>query len=342
VINHFTPRDLATLRELRERFLAGTAGAADYWKSPEHLELYDATFAERIGWKWDAVLDELRLRNWQPRSTRILDWGCGTGVAHRRVLEMWPQFSRLTLHDRSPQARLFAAARAQAAFPHLSVTWEPPAVDADTLLVVSHVINELPAAELDRLLHLARAAGEVIWVEAGTHLDSRRLIEVRERLRPEFTPVAPCTHSRPCGMLTTKNAPHWCHHFARPPSAIFQDARWAEFARELSIDLRSLPYSFLVLARSFHHDPGWSRVIGEPREAKGYARVLSCQAEGLAEYILQKRDVPGLFRAARKGELGPLHRWQVEHGKIVGVSEPAISPLPPPEPDADHVFPDGP
>jgi len=316
-MNHFTPHELATLRELRERFLAGTAGAADYWESPEHLDLYDATFGERIGWKWDAVLDELRLRGWRPRATRLLDWGCGTGVAHRRVLARWPQFPALALHDRSPRARLFSVEKAQLAFPELTVTWGAPAVTRETLLLVSHVINELAAKELEQLLDLARAAGEVIWVEAGTHADSRRLIDVRERLRDEFMPVAPCTHAGRCGLLAPKNAPHWCHHFAHPPSHIFQDARWAAFAREIGIDLRSVPYSFLVLARVRGMEAGYSRVIGEPRQAKGYTRVLSCQAEGVTEFVLQKRDAPELFRAARKDRLAPIYRWKLEGGKIL-------------------------
>lgn len=321
---HFTPADWRTLRDLRERFLAGTAGATDYWQSPEHLELYDRFYAERIGWKWDAVLAELRWRGWRTRSTRVLDWGCGTGIAHRRVLETWPQFTALALHDRSPRARMFATEKARREFPQIAIAADSPVATPDTLLLVSHVINELPAAELDRLLELARTAGEVIWVEAGTHADSRRLIEVRERLRDVFTPIAPCTHAARCGMLTTENAPHWCHHFARPPSAIFQDARWAEFAREIGIDLRSVPYSFLVLARAPAMAPGYSRIIGEPREAKGYAKVLSCQAEGVAEFILQKRDVPELFRAVRKGSLQPVYRWTMAEEKIVA-SEPLAS-----------------
>ena len=324
MIKYFSPHDLKTLRVLRERFLAGTAGAADYWQSPEHLELYDSTYAERIGWKWDAVLDELRLRGWRSRCTRILDWGCGTGIAHRRVLTTWPQFTALALHDRSPHARMFAAEKARREFPKLDVTWGAPTVTPETLLLVSHVINELPEAELKRLVELASAAGEVIWVEAGTHLDSRRLIGVRERLRDTFTPIAPCTHTARCGMLTEENAPHWCHHFARPPSAIFQDARWAEFAREIGIDLRSVPYSFLVLARTPTMPAGFSRIIGEPREAKGYARVLSCQAESVAEFVLQKRDMPEIFRAFRKGSFQPVYRWTMVGDKITA-AEPLAS-----------------
>ena len=318
-MKHWTPSQLAALRRLREGFIGGTAGAADYWRSDDELVLYDATFGERIGWKWDAVLHELALRGWQSWSRRVLDWGCGSGIAVRRVLAAWPQFEALALHDRSPLALRFATNRARAAFP--SVPIETGRVTAkDALLLLSHVINELSPAQLAALLEVAAQAREVIWVEAGTHADSRRLCEARDTLLSRgFAAIAPCTHSAHCGMLALENARHWCHHFAAPPAEAFQDARWAEFGRELGIDLRSLPYSFLVLTRdTVPMTAGFSRVIGEPREAKGYARVLSCQAQGVAEFMLQKRDALQLYRALHKRRGLPLYRWTIESGKITG------------------------
>lgn len=312
--------DLAILRKLRERFLAGTAGAADYWRSTEELALYDATFAERIGWKWDAVLRELALRGWQPRSRRVLDWGCGSGVAGRRVLANWPTLASYCTHDRSAQAMRFATEKVRAVFPQIEIS-SGREVGDDTLLLLSHVISELSARQLDELLEIAQRAGEIIWVEAGTHADSRRLIEVRERLT-EISPlavVAPCTHHAACGLLSAKNERHWCHHFARVPSEVFQDARWVEFGREMGIDLRSLPYSFLVLDRDAAPTPAdFSRVIGEAREFKGYAKVLSCHVNGVADLMLQKRDDPALHKAVLRGDEAPLFRWQLEAGKIIG------------------------
>ena len=326
----WTPQDIATLQKLRERFLNGTAGAADYWRSESDLALYDATFAERIGWKWDAVLRELTTRGWQPKSRAVLDWGCGTGVAGRRVLEHWPQMQSLALHDRSPLAEWCAMGKARARFPGVRVSKAPAHADPETLLVLSHVINELAPADYARLLRLARQVREVIWVEAGTHADSRRLIEAREALRPEFTPVAPCTHAAGCGLLKPENARHWCHSFAAPPSTVFQDARWAEWGREMGIDLRSLPYSFLVLERAAKPGPtGFSRVIGEPREGKGHLKVLSCQQEGVEEFALQKRDAPALFRELRKGAGPPVYHWNMEAGKIVGGERFSLQEAPP-------------
>ena len=320
-MSHWPSQQLATLRRLRERFLARTAGERDYWKSPDDIALYDSTFGERIGWKWDAVLADITARRWQPRSRHVVDWGCGSGIAGRRVLAQWPHLESLALHDRSRIACRFAAVRARAAHPQVDVR-EMRDIGPDTLLVLSHVLSELPPAALSSLLALARKAREIVWVEAGTHEDSRRLIsDVREVLLPEFAAVAPCTHQARCGMLSAENAPHWCHHFAPVPSGIFRDGKWMEFGRDLKIDLRSLPYSFLVLQRAADHTPmppGFSKVIGRPREATGYCKILSCQESGVRDFILQKRDAPELHRAFHKGTAESTCRWKLDAGRIVG------------------------
>lgn len=316
----WTSTQLAILSSLRERFLKGKVGE-DYWSSEDELALYDATFAQRISWKWDAVLRELHARNWRPQSRALFDWGCGSGIAARCVMAHWPQFASLTLHDRSPLALHFAAQRARDEHPAVAVRCAetlPP----DALLILSHVINELSPVAFAQLLKVVGQAREVIWVEAGTHADSRRLIGVREHLvgSSRFAAVAPCTHQKGCGMLAAQNAVHWCHHFAPSPSGAFQDAGWNQFSRELGIDLRSLPYSFLVVEQQRRAPPlalGSSRVIGRSRDFKGYSKVLSCQADGVTDYALQKRDAPQLLREVRKGTGLPIYTWTIEEGKIV-------------------------
>lgn len=316
---HFSSSELAVLRRLRARFLEGPAAGGDYWRSEEELSIYDETFAERIGWKWDAVLGELTARGWSPQARQVLDWGCGSGVASRRVLEHWDgRIQSVALHDRSPLAMRYAAGRLSGVEVRQGIA---PELLGESLLLVSHVLNELPEAELARLIELAGRARELIWVEPGTHAESRRLgAAVREPLRTAgFLPVAPCPHTAGCGMLDPENAWHWCHSFARPPSAVFQDARWSEFSRELGIDLRSLPYSFLVMQRPpATADPGMSRMIGHPREYKGFMKILSCQAEGVGELTLQKRDAPELWKAIEKGRGLPLYRWERNGERVTG------------------------
>src|SRR3569623_1539141 len=211
------------LDRLREGFLSGAAAEGVYWKSPDDLDQYDQTFGERIGWKWDAVLTEISARRWQPKGEALteLDWGCGSGVAGRRVIAHFGEtrFSRLFVWDHSPLARAFAASRAQAQFPSLAVSEYSentyagrtkraatgsgeaflPAAGKIDVLVVSHAINELDQAARDSLLALVRTARHLLWVEPGTHTLSRDLIALREKLRGEFRVVAPCTHNAVCG-----------------------------------------------------------------------------------------------------------------------------------------------
>lgn len=317
-----TAAELTLLAQLRARFLDGSNSGGGYWRTEAELALYDATFAQRIGWKWDAVLGELLLRGWKPQSPHLCDFGCGSGIASRRVLGAWEHFASLTVADVSPRAVQFAETKARVEFPAVAITGTSAeslsALVPGTLLLVSHVINELSPTARDHLLSLARQAGEVIWVEAGTHADSRALIAVREELRGDFAVIAPCTHGASCGMLPAENAPHWCHHFGRVPSHVFQDAGWAQLGRELGIDLRSLPYSFLVLSRSPSREaPGAARIIGHPREAKGRMEILACDSTGVAEVTLQKRDVPKLFKALQKGKAEAIQRWRVVEGKVL-------------------------
>ena len=338
--------DWAVLERLRGLFLSGGADRGPYWQSTAELANYDFTYAERIGWKWDAVLHELDHRGWKPPCAdgsanggrrsgdrdgtfAVLDWGCGSGVAGRRVVR-WlgeDRVSLLRLWDHSALAADFATEAAHARFPRLAVEHMTPGFLAGDepagILVISHVLNELPAAELLALRGLASRAAAIIWVEPGTQEVSRALIAVREQLRDRFRVVAPCTHGRACGLLAPENSRHWCHDFAAPLPGIFTDSDWVKFGQRAGIDLRSLPYSFLALERrqanpADEPDSGFSRVVGEPRIYKGFAKVLNCDASGVAELMLQKRDAPELFRQLRRPE-GPLiYRWTRIDPKILG------------------------
>ena len=342
----WTDIDWAALDRLRGRFLRGAAGHEAYWTSPGDLANYDFTFGERIGWKWDAVFRELDLRGWKPSCAAmfdrehpsasvdrsgpaVLDWGCGSGVAGRRVVR-WLGADRvavLRVWDRSALAAGFAAGAAHACFPGLTVEQLTPGFFAGNepigVLVISHVLNELPAGDLRALRGLASRASVILWVEPGTPEVSRALIEIREQLRGRFRLIAPCTHQAECGLLASANARHWCHHFAAPPPAIFADSNWVKFGQRAGIDLRSLPYSFLALERTARGPApagaaDLARVIGEPRVYKGFAKVLSCDAAGVRELTLQKRDAPELLRELRRPANPLVVHWTREGDKVVG------------------------
>ena len=268
------------------------------------------------------MLAELGERGWTPPDGPVLDYGCGTGVAGRRVTAWLTAQghapSQLLCRDRSQPAAHFAVRQAKEAFPEISV--EIAQLEAaPALLVVSHLVNELNADGLEQLLAIASRAQAVLWVEPGTVAVSRALIAVRERLLEALQPVAPCCHSFRCGMLAPGNERHWCHHFARVPRHVFQDSGWGRFAKTLEIDLGSAPFSYLVLERRGREatESGCSRIIGEPRHYKGFSKILSCQEDGVRELLLQKRDDPVLLKQMKK-DPGSLYRWERDADRIVG------------------------
>ena len=213
--------DWEVLDNLREKFLSGSAAEGPYWHTITDLECYDFTFGERIGWKWDAVLSELKLHGWTPpRAATILDWGCGSGVAGRRVVDFIgaADSPRLLLHDHSNLALDFAEHRGRAAYPHLLVerasTRFLRGTEPIDVLVISHVLNELNEIARAELAELLTRAQTVLWVEPGTHEVSRLLGTWREKLKPRFRAIAPCPHQDACGIFAAGNERHWCHFFA--------------------------------------------------------------------------------------------------------------------------------
>jgi hypothetical protein len=338
--------DWNALERLRGAFISGTAGRSVYWKSVSDLASYDASFGERIGWKWDAVLAELQWRGWQPPTGAVYDFGCGSGVAGRRVVQKWgvKHFPELRVQDRSSLAEQFALERAKSEFPELKADrFLPdesiPDASGSATLVISHVVSELAPAERTRLIEGLPRFDAVIWVEPGTHADSHALVEVREALRTRMRIIAPCTHGNACGLNAPGNEQHWCHSFGKPPGGVFADGDWVRFGQKMGIDLRSLPYSFLVLDRRPSAPPGTcesgeiSRILGHPRMYKGYAKLFNCRGQGVEEITFQRRVNPAMFKRLERGTHSSLFRWTLdgaavrqgsEVGEMAVIGEPGV------------------
>jgi hypothetical protein len=320
--------DWASLARHRERFLGGAQSYGPYWASAADLAAYDLTYGERIGWKWDAVLDELRMRGWKPPGGTVLDWGCGSGIAGRRVVGRFGAagFGSLALWDHSPAAIEFASDMARREFPGLATAAATTGfLDGDEpigLLILSHVLNELSPAALGEIRALVARSRAVIWTEPGSRDISRALGALRDEWVKDFRVVAPCTHANPCPILSPGNERHWCHHFAAPPSAIFADSDWVKFGRRAGIDLRSIPYSFVALDRDWVGAAGLSRVIGRPEHFKPYVRLLNCDEGGLAELMVMKRENPGLYKELDRTRRPLVYMWTREGLTVTGGTAP--------------------
>ena len=283
--------DWDRLRDLRDRFLNPEPFTEPYWSSQRLLKDYDCTLGARIGWKWDAVIEELKLRGWRPPSPFLTDIGCGTGIAARRMLAAFPGgFQQVTLWDPSPQAMSFARQKIRYEAPEVKVVLAKSPTPAQGLALISHVLTECSDDAASELVEQVENAQAVVWVEPGTYAASRMLIEVREALRDRFTVRAPCTHQATCGLLTEENAAHWCHHFAPAPGGAHQDPFWGHFRKEMNLDIGPLAYSFLVLDRSnAQNAPDLAHMIGKSMRFPKFLRTLTCQEEGVREMVVGRK-----------------------------------------------------
>ncbi len=274
--------DWSLLRQMREGFLKPEK-SKDYWASRKELEHYDLTFAARIGSKWRAVLEEVGDRD-LPDSMTLVDWGAGTGMASRVFgEEHFEKIKEVLVWDRSALAASFAVEKLKAQGLEARVLAPAEPIPEPYWLLASHVWNELmePGIFLETL---QRSEG-FFWVEPGTPAISRAILEVRAMARESFEVLAPCPHQSACGLLAPENDAHWCHHFAPPDPEVFTTREWKRFSKELQIDLRSLPVSYLVATKSERRafPPGTGRVIGRPRVYKGFVKGLLCTEEGVSD-----------------------------------------------------------
>ena len=301
--------DWKSLNHLRSVFLKKEKIFGDYWNSEIALSDYDDAFGRRIKWKWDYVLSEIKNTGWMPPSGSILDWACGSGVAIEAMLDNFRAelIEEIYVWDESKAAMEFSRAKLKEKFKGRAVNTEERPCDT---VLISHVVTELSEKQIENLLNMLKHAIAIIWVEPGTYEASHALIKIREKLRDSFNVVAPCTHKEPCPMELSENEKHWCHFFAEPPQEAFTEKKWAEFAKNVGIDLRSLPLSYLVLdKRPVRELPENSaRLIAAPRIYKSHALILGCSGQGLNEIRVTKKEMPDYFKALKKNKAGSLYR----------------------------------
>lgn len=299
--------DLTRITRLREMFLEerrGERALDDYWRNPKDVEAYDAVLAERIGWKWDAALAECEDRGFARADNQVVvDYGCGSGVAARRFVERFGA-GEVLLHDRSQHAMEFAHKRMGLDFPDTKARIAPSLANVSPdVLLISHVLSELDEQGTDEMRALIARSQRVVIVEPGNRETSRRLSRLRDELLDDFRLQAPCPHRSACPSLVADN--DWCHFFATPPAEVFTDGFWARVARELSIDLRSLPYAFLALVhdRAEVEVPAFDeeeRLLGRADIQKHFAQMRSCTEDGIATVEIAKRHHAKLWRALKR------------------------------------------
>lgn len=299
--------DWQALKNLRQKFITNNFSHKSYWQSHSLIESYDQTFAQRISWKWQRVLEEIQHRDIQlpAKLDNIIDWGCGTGIASRTFLGVFPdqQFSHQILIDKSTDACQFAAEKITGLGLQQEITINPASLTSkNSLLLISHVLNELNPDSLSDLLALINDSDFFIWVENGTKSTSKQLSSLIPQIAESQQILAPCMTPMNCPMNTADHDDDWCHNFARIPQEAAEQSLWGHVKTQLGIDTRSAPYSFLVgskqaqavsLENSF-------RVLGRPQINKGHLKAQCCSASGLSKRTFSKTRSPQTFKSLKK------------------------------------------
>ena len=176
-------------------------------------------------------------------------------------------------------------------------------------MLISHVLTELSDSQKEKLVSEVKDSSFFVWIEPGTKRESHTLINIRENLKDEFDFILPCPHQNSCPLQNSEN--DWCHFFAEPPTEIFHSAYWKEFNKYFSIDLRSLPLSFLVAVKKNKKDKilkditvqSNSVLIGRVRAQKGFVTFQKCTNSGEVEDVrFQKREDKKIFKELQKSE----------------------------------------
>ncbi|WP_363347086.1 small ribosomal subunit Rsm22 family protein [Methylocystis echinoides] len=235
----------------------------------------------------------------------LLDVGCGLGAAAYAATEVWPEIKAVEMIDRSPaflalagtlaaESGVAQVARASIVAADMTRLGREAAAPRD-LVVVAYALTELADAALAQVTDAlwSLTGGALALVEPGTPRDHARLMQVRARLiELGATILAPCPHGLPCPLAP----PDWCHFSVRLPRS--RDHKALKGAEAPFEDEK---YAYLIAARA--GTPPAGRILAPARQSKAGIALKSCEAAGLREIFLPKRD-KARYEGNRKKDWG--------------------------------------
>ncbi|MGZ3723854.1 MAG: small ribosomal subunit Rsm22 family protein [Bdellovibrionales bacterium] len=266
------PRALAAQVKQLSDFYVSRAGEPTPWDQPFAVPAYLAYFQTLNFVRLRAAFQEVKRFLPMDSFAQIWDYGSGSGTT-QWVLESEPSIAPRALFaiESSKRAaelhREFGEGAGGKWVPQFSKGAQP---GAKAFAVFSYSF-----LEMQNQLPDLQAFDHLLIVEPSTREGGRDLMAWRAKLMEGgFTPLAPCTHSEPCPLLT-QSSKDWCHmriHFSAPA--------WFERLEEfLPMKNRTLTYSYLLMSRTVG-DVKWrgsARAIGDTLEENGKTRQMICR-----------------------------------------------------------------
>ncbi|HJV23380.1 MAG TPA: small ribosomal subunit Rsm22 family protein [Holophagaceae bacterium] len=256
----------------------------------------------------------------------VWDLGGGPGVLTLAASVLLPN-ARFVLTDLRAPALHWAEARLRPLGVDLTTQVqrlpELPA-GAPDLVLIGHVLNELPPATQARLLEALKArlapGGTILILEPALLSQTRRLMELREAfLAAPWSLQAPCPCPGPCPMLALPK--QWCvAELPWEPPAWFRTLDVAA-----GLDRRQLRFAYLLAQRDVPAPGPRARIVGLPPPQKGKVQRWACTPTGgevweaLARHgeppwaLPRTEEIelpPGLGAPRPQGGTWPLRRWE--------------------------------
>ena len=227
----------------------------------------------------------------------LLDVGAGPGTAGWAARDAWPSLAAVTMIEpnatfRDLASRLMPDAQIVAGRLGMAL----PRAD---LVTAAYVLAELPeqaAPGTARELWSA-AAQMLVVVEPGTPTGFARIRAARAALiGAGGHVVAPCTHDSECPL----QGDDWCHFSQR-----LARSRDHMIAKGAKVPFEDERYAYVAVSRLPVGGHASARIIKPPVEAKPGVTLPLCEASGLRNAFVARRDKDA-FRIARKKAWGDL------------------------------------
>lgn len=227
----------------------------------------------------------------------LLDVGAGPGTASWAARDAWPSLAKVAMVEPNAAFRDLASRL----MPDVAIVAGRLGMDlprAD-LVAAAYVLAELPeTAAADTARALWDAASQLlVLVEPGTPAGFARIRAARAALIAAGGHVAaPCTHDHACPL----QGEDWCHFSQR-----LSRSRDHMIAKGAKVPFEDERYAYVAVSRTPMDRAGQARIIKPPVESKPGVTLPLCEAEGLRNTFIARRD-KDMFRVARRKEWGDL------------------------------------
>jgi hypothetical protein len=247
-------------------------GARTPWQEPTSLRAYAVYFLPLNVARLQAVWKEVQRFVGQQQINEIWDFGSGLGATHWMLEDQdWlspRKFVCIEADQKAHEYHWLLKSRYPCKWkPEFNLPVKP---GPKSLAVFSYSFLEMQ----DRLPPLEQFS-HLLIVEPSFRETGRALMNWRSRwIQGGFTPLAPCTHSLACPLLSHSDR-DWCHHRIQ----FHASPRFAELQAHLPMKNHTLTFSYLLLSQHIESPShrGSTRVIGDTLREKGKTRQQICR-----------------------------------------------------------------